>query len=57
MYKDFISVIIPCYNSSKYVELAIKSVLNQTYKNFEIIIIDDDSSDNTVDIIQKYLDP
>ncbi len=54
--KDYplISVIITTYNVEMYIEQAIKSVLNQTYKNLEIIIVDDCSSDNTQEIISKY---
>jgi glycosyltransferase involved in cell wall biosynthesis len=51
-----ISIIIPTYNSSAYVEDAINCVLNQSYKNIEIIVIDDGSTDNTEEILQKYSD-
>ena len=51
-----VSVIIPVYNSSKYLKECLDSVLNQTYKNLEIIIIDDKSTDNSVDIINSYKD-
>lgn len=48
------SIIIPNYNSREYIERCIKSVLNQTYKNFELIIVDDFSTDGSVDIVKKY---
>lgn len=51
-----ISIIMPSYNSGEYIRKSIDSVLNQSYKNFELIIIDDCSSDNTVDIITSYQD-
>ena len=51
-----VSVIIPVYNSSKYLKECIDSVLNQTYKNLEIIIIDDNSTDDSVEIINSYKD-
>jgi glycosyltransferase involved in cell wall biosynthesis len=45
---------MPAYNAEKYIGEAIESILNQTYKNFEFIIVDDASTDNTWRIIQKY---
>lgn len=51
-----ISVILPAYNAEKYLSKAIESILNQTYKNLEIIIIDDGSTDNTKSIINRYPD-
>ena len=48
------SIIIPNYNSEKWIGRCIESVLNQTYKNFELIIIDDMSTDNSPDIIRRY---
>lgn len=49
-----ISVLMSCYNSEKYVENAIESILAQSYRNFEFIIIDDGSTDDTFKIITKY---
>lgn len=49
-----ISVIMAVYNSSKYLSQTIESVLNQTFKDFELIIIDDKSTDNSLDIVKKY---
>lgn len=49
-----VSVIMPVYNSAKYLNEAIDSILNQTYENIELIVIDDGSSDNSVDLIKKY---
>lgn len=48
-----VSVIIPAYNAEKYVEHAVRSIMNQTYKNLEILVTDDCSTDNTLDILQK----
>lgn len=49
-----ISVLIPCYNAGKYLYEAVDSILNQTYRNLEIILIDDGSSDNTKEIIIDF---
>ena len=49
-----ISVVMSVYNSENYLEEAILSILNQTYKNFEFIIINDGSTDRSLDIIEKY---
>lgn len=51
-----ISVLMPAYNSEKFIEQAINSVLAQTYSNFELIICDDNSLDNTVKIVMQYCD-
>ena len=51
---DKISIIIPLYNHKKYIGFAIESVINQTYKNFEIIIIDDGSKDGSYDEALRY---
>ena len=49
-----VSVITPVYNREKYLVRCIESILEQTYSNFEFIIIDDKSSDNTLEIIKNY---
>lgn len=49
-----VSIITPTYNSSKYIEDTIKSIISQTYENWELLITDDCSIDNTVEIIKKY---
>jgi glycosyltransferase involved in cell wall biosynthesis len=50
-----VSIIIPCYNREKYIRQTIESVLSQTYKNIEIIAVDDGSTDATRDIIDDYI--
>src|SRR6476660_8884800 len=52
-----VSVCIPVYNGDRFIEAAIESVLDQTFKDFEIIIVDNQSTDNTVSLIKKYTDP
>ncbi len=51
-----VSVVIPTYNQAAYISQAIDSVLNQTYQNFEIIIVNNGSSDQTVDKILENND-
>lgn len=52
-----VSVIIPVYGVEKYIAATVQSVLDQTYTNFEILIIDDASPDKSVEICQKFTDP
>lgn len=56
MKSPLVSVVIPNYNHAQFLDERIQSVLNQTYQNFEIIILDDKSTDNSVEVINKYKD-
>lgn len=49
-----VSIIVPIYNAAKYLSRSIESMLNQSYDNLEIILIDDASTDNSKEIIKKY---
>lgn len=49
-----VSIIVPMYNSEKYIERCVKSLINQSYKNIEIILIDDGSKDKTIEILKLY---
>ena len=51
-----ISIILPIYNAEKYIERALKSLINQNYKNIEILCIDDGSKDNSYNIIKEFKD-
>lgn len=56
MIKNLVSIITPMYNSEKFIEATIKSVINQTYKNWEMIIVDDCSTDNSPNIVKPYIE-
>lgn len=51
------SIIIPTYNRASFIKKAVDSILGQDFKDFEIIVVDDGSSDNTHDVISKIIDP
>ena len=55
MTENKVSVLIPMYNGDQYIVAAIESVLRQSYSNIELIIVDDGSTDNSVNIMQQYL--
>lgn len=55
-YNAFVSVIIPVYNCERYLGQAINSVLSQTYKNFEVIVVDDGSTDNSAEVARSFGD-
>lgn len=52
--KDLISVIIPVLNGEQYIKACLENILNQTYKNIEIIVVDDGCTDKTVEIAKRY---
>ncbi|MFU7516444.1 glycosyltransferase family 2 protein [Clostridium sp. HCS.1] len=51
---DLVSIITPTYNCGRFIEETIKSVLKQSYENWEMIIVDDCSTDNTKEVVEKY---
>ncbi len=55
MNNDLISIIIPIYNCEKYISRCLDSILNQTYKNFEIICINDGSTDSSLNVVLTYI--
>lgn len=54
--KGLVSIVMPSYNSEKYIKASIESVLNQTYPYWELLIVDDCSTDKTVEIIKSFKD-
>lgn len=55
MVNGLVSIITPCYNGAKHIVETIDSVLTQTYKNWEMLIVDDGSTDNSAEIIRNYV--
>ena len=53
--QPLVSIVIPCYNHAQFVQETIQSVIDQDYKNIELIIIDDGSKDNSVEVIQEMI--
>lgn len=51
-----VSVIIPAFNAAKHIQRTMETVFNQTYKDFEVIVVDDGSTDGTIDILKTYSD-
>lgn len=49
-----VSVIVPVYNTEKYLSRCIDSIINQTFKNFELLLVDDGSTDNSGKICDRY---
>jgi glycosyltransferase involved in cell wall biosynthesis len=56
MGSDFVSVVVPAYNAASYLKQALESIFSQTYRNFEIIMVDDGSTDDTPIIAQQFGD-
>ena len=53
--QELISIITPMYNSEKFIDLTIQSVQSQTYQNWEMIIVDDASTDRSIEIVKKIM--
>ena len=51
-----VSIVIPVYNAEKFIESCIKSALNQTYKDIEVIAVDDGSNDKSLELLQQFSD-
>ena len=55
MGNELISIIVPVYNTEEYIRQCLDSILNQTYQNFECLLINDGSSDNSADICREFV--
>ena len=53
--KPLVSIVVPIYNVEDYIHKCVDSILNQTYKNLEVILVNDGSTDRSRDIIAKYV--
>ena len=53
---DLVSIIMPSYNAENYIFAAIESVRKQTYSNWELIIVDDCSKDNTLEVVKPFME-
>ncbi len=53
--KDLVSIVVPVYNVKPYIEQTIQSVLNQTYTNWELLLVENASTDGTLEVLQEYL--
>lgn len=54
MYENLVSIIMPAYNCAEWIGKSISSIIAQTYENWELIIVDDCSTDNTLDVVEEY---
>ena len=55
MENELISIVVPIYNVENYLRMCLDSIQNQTYQNFECLLIDDGSPDNSADICREYV--
>ena len=50
-----VSIVIPMYNAEKYIGVLLESILAQTFTDFEVIVVDDCSTDNSVEVVENYI--
>ena len=55
--KPFFSIVIPTYNCAEFLQRALESVFSQTYQDFEVIVVDNSSTDFTQNVLNSYSDP